>query len=135
MAALCARVNRIFPIGDRQPAIDAFIESAKRLPEPRPALLDALMKAGDNGPFAFVDRATEAAVVNGASVAATTERYGITEAPWILELEKTSVDGPAGDAVRNGASVAATKKIYGITDAGSTRKLEKISANESAGAA
>jgi transposase-like protein len=125
LGALGARIPRMLA-DDQQPAIDAFLASARSLPEPmRPALLNELMQAMANGPGGLAKREKAAvafdgpatvSVDGGENVQAVVQRHGITDPSAIALLECSATYGPASDAVKRGEDVQVVAQRLGISD-------------------
>ena len=136
LAALGARIPRL-PANDQQPAIDAFLASAQDIPGPRPALLDALMRAAANGPGGLATREREAvafdgpatvAVEDGENVQAVAQRHGISGPAAITRLERVATFGPAWRAVKGGEDVRVVAQRHGITDPEAIARLTEKAA-------
>jgi len=69
LTALAARIPRL-PYDEQQPAIDMFLESAKTISEPRPALLDELVLTAEHSPLELQMREELAAASNGPAAVA-----------------------------------------------------------------
>jgi transposase-like protein len=121
LTALGARIARL-PAQAQQPAIDAFVASAGGQPEPRPELLDALMKAAADGPLALAARERDAAtgpasdaVRVGENVQVTARRHGITQPALLATLEQRATFCPGLRAINRGEVVGTVVRRLGIT--------------------